>query len=342
MLACALALAVAAPASAANVVNGGFETGTLEGWNLFQTSQYVAWVSQNAEAAAKPPFPKKYLPIEGAYSAYTEELAEGTAILYQDVALEPNTTDQLKLAFGYAAEREMVTPNDGSLEVKEGVPNQQLRIDVMKPTASLESVAPGDVLATVFATHTGSPLELAPEVFTTDLSLFAGQTVRLRIAMVDKEEVNAIVDGVSITSGPITPAVVSPAPISPAPAPSNLFTKGKLTLNKRTGRGTLTVNVPDAGTLIAADARRKVAIATRRRKGKSKPIYVRSATVTTAGAGTIQVPIRPTAAALKVLRQKGSLPVRLTMTFVPIGGAAATQPYATKLVRRPRPAPAPR
>jgi hypothetical protein len=342
----ALALVFVGPAAAAQLVNGGFETGTLENWGLFKTGEHVGWEVLNAEAADSTHAKMKFPPIEGAYSAYTEELEAGTAILYQDVTLEPNATDQLGLIFGYASEGPMVTPAGGSLEVQGGVPNQQLRVDVMKPTAPLESVDPADILATLYTTQTGAPQELAPQVLTADLSRFAGQTVRLRLAMAtDSERLNAIVDGVSITSGPLPPPVVSPAPISPSPpAPSNLFTKGKLTLNKQTGRGTLTVNVPDAGTLIAADARRKVAVATRRRKGKAKPkpIYIRSATVTSAGAGTIEVPIRPTATALKVLRQKGSLPVRLTMTFVPVGGAAATQPYSAKLVRRLRPAPAPR
>ncbi len=221
--------------------------------------------------------------------------------------------------------------------------NQQVRVDVLKPNAPIESLSPNDILATPYASKNGDPQELAPTLLTADLSAFAGQTVRLRIAAAAQEGALAVgVDDVSIVSNPIVPPpVVTPTPTPPT-SPSNVIVTGKLTLNKQSGSGVLSVSVPDAGTLIASDARRKVAIASRRRKGKARPILVRTATVSSAGAGTVKVPIRPTAAALKVLRQKGSLPVRLTMTFAPTGGAAASQPYATKLVRRLRPPPAPR
>ena len=230
-----LAMVAAPAASAASVVNGGFETGTLDGWSVFRSNQDVGWEVLNAERAGSTPG-GKIPPIEGAYSAYSEAQGPGTATLYQEMTLEPNQTDQFGLEFAYSSEGPMVTPAGGSLEVQEGVPNEQVRVDVMKATAPLESVDPADILATLFASQTGAPQEVAPEVLSADLSQFAGQAVRLRFAMAtDSGRLNAVVDGVTVTSGPIVPPpVVTPVPTSP-PAPSNFFTEGKLTLKQAGG-----------------------------------------------------------------------------------------------------------
>ncbi len=72
----------------------------------------------------------------------------------------------------------------------------------MQPGAPLTSLSPSDILTTVFATQTGDPTSLAPTLMTADLSAFAGQTVRLRIAQVDNEYyLNTGVDDVSIATG---------------------------------------------------------------------------------------------------------------------------------------------
>ena len=104
----------------------------------------------------------------------------------------------------------------------------------MKPTAPLESLNPADILTTLFANKTGDPQLLGPTTLHADLTPFAGQTVRLRIANAVNDSVfNAAVDAVSIASTP----------------PNNVFKKGKLKLNKSNGTATLTVTVPGAGVL---------------------------------------------------------------------------------------------
>ena len=65
-----------------------------------------------------------------------------------------------------------------------GIPNKQYRVDILKRSADPFSVAPADVLATVFRTDLGDPRNLAPTRMTFDLSPYAGQTVRLRFARV--------------------------------------------------------------------------------------------------------------------------------------------------------------
>jgi hypothetical protein len=337
------ALTGGASANAAIVVNGEFETGTLAGWTVYKSNNFVGWeVEKNEEAEPLPS------PFSGSYYAGSYQTEPGTDILYQDIALEPNSSHQLELAFAYFTEEPITIPVPDTLTATETSPaNQQVRIDVMKPTAPITSVEPSDILATVFASSESENLEgegsepsLEPKLLTADLSQFAGQTVRLRITVaVTRDPLYAYVDNLAVTSTPLPAPTVPPTP--PAP-PSNLFTKGKVTLNKKNGTATLAVSVPDAGTLTATDAHSKVAMASFARtttKPKKKPVYVKSATVSSTGAGTVNVPIVPTAAAKKILAKKGKLSVGVKLTFAPTGGSAATQPYSSKLVKTLKPAP---
>jgi hypothetical protein len=324
-------------ASAATVVNGGFETGNLEGWTLYTSNGEVTWEVQEEEGQL-PPF-------SGTHYAMSNQVSPGTAILYQDIALEPNSSHQLQFAFEYESRKPITIPSPDSLAAELGAPaNQQVRIDIMKPTSPITSLEPSDILATVFASSESENLEgaaskpyLEPKLFTVDLSQFAGQTVRLRFAVaVTLEPLYAFVDNVSVTSALLpTPPLPPPTP----PPPSNLFTKGKLTLNKKNGTGFLSVNVPDAGALTATDVHSKIAIGSVvGAKAKPQPVFVKTAAVNGAAAGTLKVPIKPTAAAKKILAKKGKLSVRLKLTFVPTGGTAAVQPYSGKLVKTLRPA----
>ena len=332
-----------ASASAATIVNGSFETGNLENWGLFQSNKQVTWEVKEEKEGQVPPF-------SGTHYAFSNPKAAGTAILYQDIALEPNSSHQLQLAFEYESQAPISVPSPDSLIAEEpGPANQQVRIDVTKLTAPITSLAPSDILATVFASSEGENLagegsepHFGPHLLTADLSPFAGQTVRLRIAVaVNQHPLIASIDAVAVTSTPILPPVTSPQTPAPAPAPTsppNNFRKGKLTRNKQTGSAFLTVTVPDAGTLTATDVHSKVAFASlARASSKAKPAFVKSAVVTSNAAGTVKVPITPTAAAKKILAKKGKLSVQLKLTFMPSGGTAAVQSYSTKLVKTLKP-----
>lgn len=328
------ALLGASSASAATVVNGNFESGNLEGWDVSQSNPGVEWlVSQLVED--EPPLTH--------FVAHSEQHNPGTAILSQLISLESGATHQLQLAFGYVSDAPIAIPTPNSLNTEGSFENQQVRIDVMKPTAPITSLAPGDILTTIFASSEAEnvegevpPAELPPRLFSADLSAFAGQTVRLRIAVaVTNAPLEALVDNVSVTSTLLPkPVVPTPPPVSP---PSNVFTKGALKLNKKNGTGFLSVNVPDAGVLTASDVRRKLAVATA--KGKTKPVVIRTSTVASAAAGTITVPIKATPAGMKILKRTGKLGFALNLTFTPTGGIAATQGYKGKLIRTVRPAP---
>jgi hypothetical protein len=215
----------------------------------------------------------------------------------------------------------------------------------MKPTAPIASLEPGDILSTVFASSEAENAvveqfnaELKPRAFTADLSAFAGQTVRLRIAVAaNQSPLTALLDDVSVTSALLPPNPIEPAP---TPPPSNVIADGPLRLRKKSGLGFLSVNVPGPGVLIATDARRAIAVATsRRRKGRARPVLIKTATLESGAAGTLDVPIRPTPAGLKILKKKGKLSFKVRLTFAPTGGNAATQSYSGRLVKKVRPAP---
>jgi hypothetical protein len=251
----------------------------------------------------------------------------------------------LSLYLYYKTKQPIAVPTPERLVVTETKipPNQQVRVDVLKPNAPIESVSPNDVLATVFASKNGDPMEMAPTLLTTDLSAFAGQTVRLRIADAAQQGPMVVgVDGVSIAGSPIPIPQFTP---QSTPTPSNGFTKGKLVLDRKSGTGVLTVNLPGAGSLTSSDGRRALAIASAaRRKGKprSRPILIKTKVIQAGAGGVVKVPIQPTPAGKKMLRERGKVAFKIELTFTPTGGSPATQGYAGKLVKALRPAPAPR
>jgi hypothetical protein len=314
-------LGAAASASATQlVVNGGFETGNLEGWS--QSESGSAWTVFDAKGAEEAGI--DFPPSEGAYSAYVGPTGPGTAILYQDIAVPTATTDQLALDFGYRSDAALLEPD------------QQVRIDVMNPDALPTSVAPADILATVFATNTGSPQELPPRTLTADLSPFAGQTVRLRFLVAHMAALDTVLDDVSVESTPLPAPLPPPSPA--APMPSNAFSTGKLVLDRKHGGAKLDVTLPGPGQLTVADARRQIAIASRRAGADEKPILIRTASAQTTGPQTVRVFLRPTPAAKKLLGKNGKLRFRLQLTFAPEGGLAGTQGYSGTLLKTLKPA----
>jgi hypothetical protein len=200
--------------TAATTVNGGFETGTLAGWTVYNQVLspgsgdwfvYSGTISPlSGSTIAAPP--------DGTFAATTDQTGPGTHILYQDVALEPGFNHTLSFVLYYANRAgRFATPVEScylpgcadSLHWL-ALPNQQYRVDIMEPTAHPLSVAASDVLATVFRTNVGDPLTKAPTSMSFDLSAFAGTTVRLRFAEVDNQGLfQASVDKVAVTSIPL-------------------------------------------------------------------------------------------------------------------------------------------
>jgi len=325
-----LALAVAicallAPSAvhAAAVVNGDFETGNLSGWSVFNSTTRGNWFANAGsntpfEDPMDPPPFSFFAPPQGNWAAVSDETNPDLAILSQDVTLEPFWTHNLSLIYYYRSFKPIAIPSPYTLDVRDDVEglaepplgpeqkNQQLRIDVIKPTAAIDTVNPADILTTLFASKVGDPQQVPPTTLTADLSPFAGQTVRLRIANAVNEEVfNTGIDAVALTSTP----------------PSNAFTKGKLKLNKKKGKALLGTNVPGAGVLTAVNGA----------KGKKAVKLIKAATKKPAGAGKVWLPIKPTNAGKTKLEDKGKLPFKVKVTFTPTGGSAATKTFGGKL-----------
>ena len=334
-------------AQGATVVNGDFETGNLSGWQVSNSTPNGNWFAYTgtkpplqkeeeenpeeieivpiepikpiAKPLLSPMFPPFFAPPQGSWGAVTDERREDTAILYQDIALEPYWTHQLTMTFYYVSFDPIFVPSPNTLSSggpriiiigEEPKPvNQQVRVDVMKPTAPIDSLNPSDILTTLFASKNGDPESMAPTQLNANLTPFAGQTVRLRIANAVGDNIfHTGVDAVSIASTP----------------PSNVFKKGKLKLNRSNGTGTLTVTVPGAGVLKANDAASsKKASASRKRRRK----LVKPAILKPTAAGKVKVPLKPTGAGRKVLREKGKLKIRVSLSFTPTGGLASNQSF---------------
>lgn len=305
-------LAMLAPGSAgaATVVNGGFESGDLSGWSQHDSGSPGSWF---AYTGTTPPLNAGPGPLQpppaGDFAATSDQLGPGVHILYQDIAVEPASTQQLTMLLYYdSAPPETPSPNTFSLAVS----NQQYRVDLVRPAAPIESVAPSDVLAAIFGTETGDPSTKAPTPYTIDLAPFAGQTVRLRLAEANNNgPMRAGVDSVAILGDPPAPPAlgIPGVPSALASLPSNEIVVGKLIRNLSKGTAKLKVEVPGPGVLLATDARKK---------GKK----LRKATVRASAAGTIAVPLVANGAGLRILRERSKLRVSGALAFTPTGGTA--------------------
>jgi len=97
--------------------------------------------------------------------------------------------------------------------------------------------------------------------------------------------------------------------------PTNTFTVSSIARNKKKGKATLTLAVPNAGQVVVS--------------GQG----VKGATVVSAP-GNVTVSIAGTGKKLKKLRLTGKVTVNTTLTFTPTGGSPASQTTAVKLRRK--------
>ena len=111
----------------------------------------------------------------------TDTNGPGTRILYRDVKLDGRFS--LHLSVFYAGVGALSSPR--SLAYDEPGANEQFRADLVAPSAPIDSVARGDVLANVFATSAGDPDRREPSAVSVDVSRWAGRTVRHRLAAAD-------------------------------------------------------------------------------------------------------------------------------------------------------------
>lgn len=113
-------------------------------------------------------------------------------------------------------------------------------------------------------------------------------------------------------------------PTPPPVKPNNVFSLLRKSISSKTGGANLSFKLPGAGKLeVVATAKVQSGGPNGRKRALvAKTIMVGKVTLNASKAGTYNVPLRPSGAAMKALRKKGSLPVKLKLTFTPTGGDA--------------------
>ena len=206
-----------------NVIeNGNFEAldlagekGNLIGWQTFaQANSHGQWIQQTGPSSPLSGVPVA-TPPEGQYAAMLDEADRvppvtdefgiayfngparqasdysGTHVLYQDFQLPANAGSLYMNNTDPLNPRGYTDPNvTASLDYTAGGSNgnQQVRVDIMDPTAPLTDVGSG-VIANVFHTTPSTPLLFGYTTLSLDLNAFrpltGTRTLRLRIAEVN-------------------------------------------------------------------------------------------------------------------------------------------------------------
>jgi len=188
------------------VVNGGFEqngglaTNVFTGWTHSDTTS-GSWYVQQGVAATPLLICSEILvprPPSG-FAAMINGPEKGSRLLYQDVAIPPGMKATLSFDVAFSTTNSF----NPAPAIDENVLNQQFRADLMDPSAPLRDVGSG-VLMKLYQTQTGDPKNTPYTKVTRDVSAFAGRTVRLRFAEVDRQFcLLAGIDNVSIDVTPI-------------------------------------------------------------------------------------------------------------------------------------------
>jgi len=169
------------------LVMDDFESGALTGWKAVGAGSGGWFVYTDGSKSPDPSQSDPNVPFDvpnppqGKFAVVTDTKGPGTRILYRDVKLDGRF--RLHLSVFYAGVGAMSSPR--SLAYDEPGANEQFRIDLVAPSAPIDSMARGDVLANVFATSAGDPDRREPSAVSVDVSRWASRTVRLRLAAAD-------------------------------------------------------------------------------------------------------------------------------------------------------------
>ena len=162
------------------IVMDDFESGEISDWKTVGGGAGRWSVYSDGEQPNVPGLPD---PPQGEFALGTEVNGPGTRILYRDVVLDGRL--MLRLTVFYAGAGAFSSPESLAYDMIEA--NQQFRIDLVDPSAPIDSVAEGDVLVNAFRTSPDDPQRLPPTEVSMDLSPWAGRTVRLRLTDTDNQ-----------------------------------------------------------------------------------------------------------------------------------------------------------
>jgi tripartite motif-containing protein 71 len=125
------------------------------------------------------------------------------------------------------------------------------------------------------------------------------------------------------TALPPCAAVPPPVgPTAPAAAPSNAFTLGPISRNKKKGTATINLTLPNPGELTGSGSGVKASSAGRAVTSKS------------VGAGQAQLLIKATGKKKRKLNETGKVKLSVVVTYTPTGGDPSTQPVKVKLKKK--------
>ena len=180
---------VGCQARPSTIVVEDFESGAITGWQAVGGGSGGWFVYADGHKAPDPAQSDPNAPFDvpdppqGRFAAVTDVNGPGTRILYRDLRLEGRFS--LQLSVFYTGTGPFSSPATLAYDTPEA--NQQFRIDLLRPSAPIDSVAKGDVLVNVFHTSPGDPARRQPTEAHMDVSAWAGQTVRLRLATTDNQ-----------------------------------------------------------------------------------------------------------------------------------------------------------
>jgi D-alanyl-D-alanine carboxypeptidase len=166
------------------IVMEDFESGAITNWQAVGGGSGSWFVYSNGHKAPDPAQSDPNVPFDvpdppqGRFAAVTDMNGPGTRILYRDLRLGGSFT--LQATVFYVGAGPFSSPATLAYDTPEA--NQQFRIDLVGPSAPIDSVAKSDVLVNVFHTSPADPARRQPTEARVDLSALAGQTVRLRLA----------------------------------------------------------------------------------------------------------------------------------------------------------------
>ena len=175
-----------APAAMAGIVNGGFETGDLSGWTTFEANTVGEGVFRAAEGGSVLPLSGATAPTAsvGDTLAISDMAAAGLRVLYQDITIPAGATLSFDLWWNNAAG---FWVNPGNM-FPNPFPNQHARIDLIALDAPLNTTDLDDIALSLVTLDEDDPTQSGDWISRQfDLSAFAGQTLRLRIAEVDNQ-----------------------------------------------------------------------------------------------------------------------------------------------------------
>lgn len=164
-------------------LNGGAGTNEFISWTLADEGSSGSWWVQQGSASPVNGFLVDQ-PTDGSFAAMTDQGGPGLNILYQDV-LVPHGKAILSFDL-YLNNLAGVFFTPSTLSPDFSTPNQQFRMDVIDPSASLDDVG-GGVLLPVYRTEEGDPTSQGYRTISVSLKRFVGRTVRLRFAEVDNQ-----------------------------------------------------------------------------------------------------------------------------------------------------------